>query len=291
MIAPIGLNLDWDVPVSSSLFAPWTTLAGALTLVMLLISLIWLAAGRKQPAAVWALGFFVVIAPSSSIVAQADMIYEHRTYLPMVCAVMALGFLIARIPRNKLAVGFAVLVPIMLAGTISRNAACYDEKTFWADVASKSPNKGRSWQGLARAYEEDPAKVRAYLARGLTVDPGNAELHTNYGIALLASEQPAEALAHFQRALALTEETADRWNNIGGAYFKLNDLKASMNSFRNALRLDPCNFGARRNVMMLYSQGNDPHGVWQAGKIPAACKMIPDQAGELDRLRRQAGTP
>jgi hypothetical protein len=64
-----------------------------------------------------------------------------------------------------------------------------------------------------------------------------------------------------------------------------------MNSFRNALRLDPCNFGARRNVMMLYSQGNDPHGVWQAGKIPAACKMIPDQAGELDRLRRQAGTP
>jgi len=290
MIAPIGLNLDRDVPVSTSLLAPWTTLAGALTLVTFLAALIWLA-WRRQRAAVWALGFFVLIAPSSSFVAQADMIYEHRTYLPMVCAVMALGFLLARIPGNKLAVGVAALVPVLLAGTISRNADWYDEKTFWTDVAAKSPNKGRSWQGLARAYADDAAKARDYLLRGLAVDPGSVELHTNYGILLLAGGDSANALVYFQRAMELGGENADRWNNIGGAYFKLNDREASMTSFANALRLDPCNFGARRNLMMLYSQRNDPHGVWQSGEVPSDCKMISGQAQELQALRRMAGKP
>ena len=289
MIAPIGLNLDRDVPVSTSFLAPWTTLAGALTLVTFLAALVWLA-WRRQPAPMWALGFFVLIAPSSSIVAQADMMYEHRTYLPMVCAVMALGFLLARISRGRLLVGAAVLIPVMLAGTISRNADWYDEKTFWTDVAAKSPNKGRSWQGLAGAYADDPQKAREYLARGLAVDPANAELHTNFGIALLAADRPAEALAHFERALALNGETADRWNNIGGAYFRLNNINRAMESFERALKLDPCSFNARRNVMMLYSQGNDPHGVWRAGEVPAACTMLPDLAKELEKLRRQAGT-
>ena len=289
MIAPIGLNLDYDVSESTSLFAPWSTLAAAVMLVVVLAALIWLAWRKHQPAAMWALGFFVLIAPGSSIVAQADVIFEHRTYLPMVCAVIALGFLLEGIPRAKLALAFAVLVPLMLAGTISRNADWYDEKTFWADIAAKSPNKGRSWLELARAHADEPLKEREYLVRGLAIDPQSAELNTEYGVLLFARGKPADALAHFRRAVELAGETADRLNNIGGAYFKLNDNEASMASFGKALSLDPCSFNARRNVMMVYSQRNDPHHVWLAGEVPADCAMLPDSARELEALRRQAG--
>jgi len=290
MAAPVGLNLDRDVPVSLSLLTPWTTLAAALTLLALLVGLTWLA-WKKHPEAIWALGFFVLLAPSSSVVAQADMAYEHRTYLPMVCAAMALGFLLERMPRRNLAVAIALLVPAMLAGTIARNADWYDEKTFWADIAAKSPNKGRSWLGLARAYGDDPAQARQYLERGLTVDPRNAELHTNYGIAMLVAGEPAEALAHFQRALALTEETADRWNNIGAAYFRMNNINGAREGFQRALNLDPCSFNGRRNLMMVYSHQEDPHAVWQAGEVPSTCTMIPSQSNELEILRRRAGQP
>jgi tetratricopeptide (TPR) repeat protein len=291
MIAPIGLNLDRDVPVSTGLLVPWTTLAAALALAILFAALIWLAWRKRQPPAMWALGFFVLIAPGSSIVAQADVIFEHRVYLPMVCAVIALGFLLEHIPRARLAMAFAVLVPVMLAGTITRNADWFDEKTFWADAVAKSPNKGRSWLGLARAHADNPTLERGYLMRGLAVDPDNAALHTDYGIVLLAAGEATDALAHFNRAIALGGETADGWNNIGGAYYKLNDREASMSSFEKGLRLDPCNFGARRNVMMLYSQRNDAHDVWLAGDVPAACTMLPELATELQKLRRQAGTP
>ena len=235
------------------------------------------------------MGYFVLIAPSSSIVAQADVIFEHRTYLPTVCAMSRWVSCWSGFHARSLAIAFGVLVPAMLLATISRNEDWHDEKTLWTDIATKSPNKARSWLGLAQFYRNDPVKGREYLIKGLEVDPGNEPLQTDFGILLLREHQPAEALVHFQRAMALTEETADRWNNIGAAYFEMKDMGASMSSFQSALSLDPCNFNARRNVMMLYSQGNDPQGVWKAGEVPAACVMIRERAEELEMLRRRAG--
>ncbi|MGA3027214.1 MAG: tetratricopeptide repeat protein [Bryobacteraceae bacterium] len=291
MIAPLGLNLDRDVPLSTSLLSPWTTLAAILALALLGAALLWLAWKKHSEAALWALGFFVLISPSSSIVAQADVIFEHRTYLPMICATMALGFLLEAVPRAKLAIAFAALIPVMFAATISRNADWHDEKTLWTDIAAKSPQKGRSWLGLASLYWNDPGKAREYLSKGLAVDPNNGLLHTNYGIVLLSANEPAEALAHFQRAMAMTGETADRWNNIGAAYYKMNDLEASLRSFERALRLDPCNFNVRRNLITLYSGRNQQQAALQAGAVPATCTMLPEQAKELDALRQQIAGP
>jgi Tfp pilus assembly protein PilF len=290
-IAPFGLNLDRDVRPSAGLLHPWTTLAGILALAVLGAALVWLAWRKHSAAALWALGFFVLIAPSSSIVAQADVIFEHRTYLPLVPMAIALGFLLERMPRVWLAIAMAALIPVMLAGTIVRNADWRDEKTFWTDIARKSPLKGRAWLGMASLYWNDPAKAAGYLRKGLAVEPGNDSLHTNYGIVLLSLNRPAEALAHFWRAMALTRESADRWNNIGAAYYRMNDGAAALNAFERALRLDPCNFNTHRNLMMLYSQRNQRQAAWQAGAVPAACTMLPAQARELDALQRLVAKP
>jgi Tfp pilus assembly protein PilF len=291
LVAPVGLNLDRDVRLSTGLFSPWTTLPAIVALLTLIAALAWFAWRKRSAAALWGLGYFVLILPGSSIVAQADLMFEHRTYLPTVGVLVALGFVLERIPRPKLTITFAVLVPVMLAGTILRNADWYDEKTFWADAAEKSPRKGRVWLGLAHAWAGDSGKAREFLDKGLAVDPDNADLHTEYGILLLRTNRPAEALAHFQRAMALTEQTADRWNNIGGAWFQLHNPDAALDSFQRALKLDPCNFNAHRNLMMYYSARNDRHAVWQAAEVPPTCSMIPDQARELEMLRHRAGQP
>jgi len=291
MIAPFGLNLDHDVPVSTGLLSPWTTLAAVVALALLGLALAWLAWKKRSAAALWALGFFVLISPSSSVVPQADVIFEHRTYLPMICVVMALGFLLNGIARAKLAAGIAVLVPMMLAGTIVRNTTWHDERTLWTDIVGKSPGKGRGWLGMASLCWNDPAKAREYLSRGLAVDPGNAQLHTNYGILLLSLNQPAEALAHFQRAMALVGKSADGWNNIGAAYLRMNDTGASLNSFGRALEMDPCNFNARWNLTTLHANRNQRQAAWQAGTLPATCSIIPEQARALEELRSQLAGP
>ncbi len=285
-IAPIGLNLDRDVPISTSLLSPWTTLPAVLALLLLWTALCWIAWKKHSAAALWALGFFVLIAPSSSIVVFRDMMFEHRTYLPLTALAVALGFLLERVPRIWLGAAMAVLIPVMLAGTISRNTVWHDEKTLWTDVARKSPGKGRSWLGMASAYWGDPAKAAEYLRNGLAVDPDNEQLHTYYGIYLLSVNQPSEALAQFQNAMAL-RPNADRWNNIGAAYFRMNNIPESLRSFERALQLDPCNFNAHRNLMMFYSNRNQPQAAWQAGTAPPNCVMLPEQAKELDALQRQ----
>ena len=286
-VAPIGLNLDRDVPLSTSLLSPWTTLPAVLALALLGTALVWLAWKKHSAAALWALGFFVLISPGSSIVVQRDLIFEHRTYLPLVALAVALGFLLQRISRPWLTAAMAVLIPAMAAGTIMRNAAWHDEKTLWTDIARKSPNKGRSWLGMASLYWNNPAKAAEYLRKGLAVDPRNDTLHTNYGIVLLSLNRPAEALAQFQSAMALSRPTADRWNNIGAAYFRMGDIAESLRCFERALQLDPCNFNARRNLMMLYSNANQRQAAWEAGVVPASCVMLPAQARELEALRRQ----
>lgn len=290
IVAPIGLNLDHDVPFSTGLLAPRATLAAIVALAALIAGLLWLA-WKKHPAALWALGFFLLIAPSSSIIPQSDSIFEHRTYLPLISMAIALGFLLESIPRPLRLIACAVLIPAMLAGTISRNAVWHDDRTLWTDIAAKSPNKGRAWLGMASAYRNDPAQARQYLMKGLSVDPVNAELHNSLGVRLMSLNQPAEALVHFQRNMALTGASANNWNNIGGAYYQMGNADRSLDAFERALQLDPCSFNARRNVMMVHSQRHEPKVVWQVGQLPLGCRMLPSQASELEILRRRAGEP
>jgi protein O-mannosyl-transferase len=307
-LLPVGLNLDRDVAVSQSLFSPWTTVVAWLGLAALGGVLLWFAwkgwsngadapgadvpgaTAWKSAAAFWALGYFVLISPSSSIVAQADLMFEHRTYLPMVCLVIALGFLLERVPKASLTVALCVLTPVMLIATVERNSDWHDEKSFWSDIMVKSPHKSRAYLGLARALmTEDPTRSRELLRQGLEIDPNNAELQTNYGVALMGASQPAEAMVHFQRAMALTRETADTWNNIGAAHYSLKEYDDSLKSYERALQLDPCSYNARRNVVMLYGTSDRPDDAWRSGEIPATCHMVPDQVRELEKFRRQMG--
>src|SRR5204862_3157092 len=105
---------------------------------------------------------------------------------------------------------------------------------------------------------EDPARTREYLRKGLELDPNSAELQTNYGVALMGAQQPAEALDHFRRAMALSHETADTWNNIGAAYYALHDLDQAISSYQRGLKFDPCHDNTRRNLVMLYAETQRP---------------------------------
>jgi Tfp pilus assembly protein PilF len=294
VVAPFDLNLNRDVALSTGMFSPWTTLPALVALAALLAGLfvtLLVRAGKPwRFAALWSLGYFILIAPSSSVVALADLMFEHRTYLPMVSLVIGIGVLMERLPRKSLAIACLILIPLMLAGTILRNADWRDEKTLWTKTARQSPRSARSWQALGQAFAADDAgKAREYFVRGLQLDPDNAELHTNYGDMLIAAGKPEEALKHFQRALALTNKPADQWSNIGAAYYDLHDAGQSMSSYQQALQIDPCNYNARRNLVLLYASLNEPQSAYKTGEVPSSCHMLSAQAAELEEYRRRVG--
>jgi len=290
-LVPLDLNLDRDVALSTNLFAPWTTLPAVAAWAAVIAALGWFV-WKRERWAVWTLGFLLLIAPSSSIVAQSDVMFEHRTYLPLVCLAMAAGFLLRQFPRKWLVAGLGLLIPAMMTGAAHRVADWRDERSLWADVAEKSPNKARSWLGLGQTYiNDDPDKARDAFGKGLLLDPQNADLHANLGVVLMTQHRPDEALAHFRRSMASSDEAADVWNNVGAALYMMNDFDGAAAGYRSALKLDPCYYEARRNLVSLQSRRGEVQAAFLSGEVPSGCRLIPEQAKELEALRRVAGRP
>ncbi len=295
VVLPIGQNLDYDFLPSTSLLDPPTTLPAVLALAGALLGLVWLIrANRGRAWAFWALGFFLLLAPSSSIVAQSDLLFEHRTYFPMVSLVVALGGLAGRalegIPERALRLALvAALLGTCTVATIVRNRVWATELSLWRDVVSKSPNKGRPYIGLARglAADNQPVAARRALERGLRADPHNPELLTSLGVALLQEGDSRGALERFERALALERETPELWNNIGAARYRLQDYQKAIEAYQQALALDTCFYNSRRNLMMTLSEMGRKKEALEAGTLPAGCRIPTDQARELEQFRSE----
>jgi len=116
--------------------------------------------------------FFLILAPSSSILPVATQtLAEHRMYLPLapLAVLVALG-VHAWLGRRALAVA-CVLAALLGGLTLRRNADYRSELSLWASCAANYPTNPRA--------------------------------HFNHGRALVATGRVPEAIAAFERALAL----------------------------------------------------------------------------------------
>jgi len=95
--------------------------------------------GMALAKAALVLWFFMHLAIESSVLSLM-IVFEHRTYLPMVGVCVALGLLAgrayARAPRGALAAALLVLVALGSAAAI-RNHAWGDGERFWRDAMRK----------------------------------------------------------------------------------------------------------------------------------------------------------
>lgn len=285
-VLPFGLNLDHDVSLSTGLLSPPVTAAAVAGLAALLGTLAWLT-WRGHVEAFWGLGFFILLAPSSSVVPAQDLMFEHRMYFPMVCLAIAASLLLARLRQPFLAPAAAVLAVVMAGGTISRNTVWRDDRSLWRDVVEKSPGKARGYFQLGQTYAAgEPARAREWYERGLAIEPGNAVGHTNLGLVLLSQNEPEAALSHLHRSLELGGDDPLVWNNIGAAELRREDTGAALVAFRKALSIAPCRFDARINLMRTLSYVGARNAALLAGQVPADCHLLPQQARQLEEERR-----
>jgi tetratricopeptide (TPR) repeat protein len=109
-----------------------------------------------------ATAFFILLAPSSSLIARPDPLVEHRVYLPL-AAVLTLvwGGVVALCrsifpARSRQAtwrwVAGACLAAVLAAlatATFRRNASFESAVALWSDVVAKRPENGRGWLSLS----------------------------------------------------------------------------------------------------------------------------------------------
>jgi len=226
---PRGLCLDYAWPVVAGWGEVWPS---AIAVAALGLVSLW-AMLRRHAAGFAGVVFFMVLAPTSSILPVPDVAFEHRMYLPLVCviAVVVIGAyrLLAGRLRPAILAAIAVTVAVTLTGlTLARNHDYRSELAMWRDVVTKRPANLRARNDFAIALAEAdqveasshefegvlaeiPSELRARFARGdvragrfATMSPRYHyfRAHANYG-RLLASDPTTREPAIFHYVLAL----------------------------------------------------------------------------------------
>ena len=269
---PIVLNLDYDFPISETLFEYPTILSFLIVLTLLIIGILLYKKHRLISfGIIW---FFVTISITSSIIPIKDVIFEHRMYLPSIGLSIALIFALYQIfpgtvtkspflksvngsssPLSKRVGGLLPILLIIIAIAFSfltyrRNEVWRDDVRLWEDTAKKSPNKSRVHSNLAnalvRAGKIDDA-IKHYL-EALRITPDYAEGYNNLGIALFRKGKIDEAIKYYNEALRLKPEYADAYNNLGNALQSQNKYDEAISYYKKAIQNNPNHSRAYNNL-------------------------------------------
>ena len=209
-IVPVNQNLDYDYPLSHSLFE-WQTLLGLISLTGILVLGI-LLFRKYRLLSFGIIWFFLTLSVESSIIPiSQNVIFEHRTYLPGLGFFLVLtGIVFYFLQDRSKRVGWAILLLIVLTNTIltyERNKVWANEYTLWADCLKKSPDKPRPL--------------------------------SNYGAALADSGQASEALTYYDKAIKLNPHYYRAYYNRGAAYDALGNYKQAITDFDRAIEINP----------------------------------------------------
>jgi len=299
MILPLGLCFDYAWTAVSGIQD--VLIPGSVMTILLLVSIYLLLKRRLVGLLIFA--FFLILAPTSSILPIQDIAVEHRLYLPLIPICIGIIFIIegllARFSFRSF--GFNVIV-VLLAGflgqaTIQRNAVYANEVRLWTDTVMKSPHNARAIIQLANALlfegREDEA-VREYerVLASDTKDP-QALSQANIGIGYLLTEnnKKLEAFEYFKRATELNPYSAEAHYNLGIAYVARKELDLAEEHYRRALRLRPHYPESHHNIGVVYAMRGQHHLALESYEKAIALKIDYAQAyyslaGSLVALRR-----
>ncbi len=148
-----------DVPLSTGLFSPWTTLPAIVFALVLPAGAFLLR--KRAPLIAFPLLFFWVNHLIEGTVVPLEIVFEHRNYLPSMFFFLPLaaGFfwLVERYPaRHLLTLSASVLVTVLLFSqghTVRMRNELFDHPLLlWGDNVEKSPGLHRPHHNLSNAY-------------------------------------------------------------------------------------------------------------------------------------------
>jgi protein O-mannosyl-transferase len=235
----------WPEPLVFDYATRWTrSIVDVLPAAALLVGLgVGTIVALRRSAAAGFIGawFFAILAPTSVMPGPAQLLAEHRMYLPTAAIAAGALALAYRFVGRRLLGACAVMAIGLVVLTSARNAIYADEVGLWQDTLAHSPGNIRAEKGLANALSAAGKLGDAvtHYEAALRLAPDDAAAHTNFANTLLKMGRPEDALAHFRTAAALQPGRAETHNNLGTALASRHELDAAIAEFHAAIRLRP----------------------------------------------------
>ena len=241
-----------------------------LAVIVLLLAVAWAWVRKPQLgyAGVW---FFLVLAPTTSIVPiVTEVTAERRMYLPLI-AVVVIGVIasasgLRRIGRRLLraddeavlaqrirhvSVGVVALVAIALGGlTLARNAEFGSEVAIWQTVADRRPERatGHLSLGAALAMAGRSGEAIESYRRGLALSPQPSEEFDgrfNLGLEFVKRQEWSEAIRHLRFCLDRDPSHPTANALMGQALSGQGLPEQAIEHYRSAIEVNPNEPGAQ----------------------------------------------
>ncbi len=242
--------------------------------------------------------FFAILAPTSSIVpVAAQIVAEHRMYLPLAAVVTAVtlaGYLVlCRVGQTFLSAAWAGIFGVCVAtagaltlGTLTyhRNADYSSELSIWQDTVHKAPRNARAHYNLGNALATQGRfdEAMEHYRQTLKIMPDYAEAHDNLGLALAGRGQVDEAIACYQKALEINPDLAEAHNNFGVLLGQRGRFDEAIVHLQQALKINPDHAEAHNNLgNALNGQGKLAEAVVQWRE---AVRLQPNQIAYVNNL-------
>ncbi len=296
---PAGLCLDYGWPVAES----WGRIAASGAVVLALLAAAVWTLFRKPGLGFAGAWFFLILAPTSTIVPIRDLAFEHRMYLPLAAVVLVavvagrrvMGWVLDRYaasPSVRREVSIAALVVVVAAlglRTLVRNRDYATAAALWSSVVQVRPNHARAYQNLGfeltNAGRSDDAL--AAFRRAVELDPGHAESQHSLGRELLMQGQADAAITYLREAVRLDPRHYRAHVNLGLCLARLGQLDEAVEHYQTALAIKPDDvnalyaLGAARVEQKRYAEAADA--------FRAVLRVDPTHANArrtLDSIRR-----
>jgi tetratricopeptide (TPR) repeat protein len=257
---PVGLSADTDLQPFENWYDPRALIGFAFVIALIVLIRCLARHVALRPAAFGLAWYAVALVPTSSIYPLAEVVNEHRVFLPYMGLALAIVFILdVLLPRRAFVVIVIAAILALGAGTWTRNKVWLTEESLWKDTIEKSPSNGRALfsYGLTQMTKGNYAAAKNYYDRAEKVEPAYPVLEINMGINDGALGNAAGAEQHFKRALAMRDDVDARFYyarwlvSAGRAPEAIAQLSA-------ATRIDSARTEPRTLLIKLYTAaGND----------------------------------
>ncbi len=252
---PDRLILDYGWPVAQSPLAIY----GLGAVIVLLVGASLWATWRYPKLGFLGLSFFLILAPTSSILPIKDLAFEHRMYLPLATVVVLTALAVEqlmvrlRLPES-VRIQAALVLVALVAGSLSlrtmlRNRDYADSVAIWAQCIENNPAHARPYRILADVYAKD---------------------------------HPEAAIAFYQESLAKNPDWAWMWIDLGNAQLKRKNVAAAEQAYTHATQVRPDLIESQLNLSRLRMRQGDYAGAVAA--VEQALAQKPRDPGTLKQL-------
>ncbi|WP_254508522.1 glycosyltransferase family 39 protein [Anatilimnocola floriformis] len=261
---PDQLLLDYGWPVESNPLRIY--LPGAIIVSLFFGALI--ALWKNPPLGFVAVAAFLILAPSSSIMPIADLCFEHRMYLPLMClatlAVFGGYVLLTKLADNEkklpLAIGCLMLATAALGyRTVQRNADYANPIRLWEKNVAARPEHARPHLLLAMLYDSAGrfADAGSEYRAAVAAKPNYVKGLLNLGGWYFRQAEFAQAADCFAQVNLAEPHNPAGYMQQGRALLELADSSAAKPLLEKSLQLAPANPVALRTLAWLLSTARE----------------------------------